>query len=53
MLKVSRSLNCDILCPDGDAPELPPLPAGRDAILYSGMRTSAHRVKIREQAVRQ
>ena len=33
MLEVSRSLNCDILCPDGDAPELPPLPAGRDAIL--------------------
>ena len=36
MLKVSRPLNCDILCPDGDAPELPPLPAGRDAILNCG-----------------
>ena len=34
---VANPLNCDILCPDGDAPELPPPPApGRDAILLPG-----------------
>ena len=45
MKNVPRSLNCDILCPDGDAPELPPLPPGRDAILHSTkVNTSATRL---------